>query len=242
MSIVRVEKSKNYTVMTNYHLRDKRLSLKAKGLMSYMLSLPDEWDFSIKGLSACLPEGKDAIVSGLKELETCGYLVREQVRNQGKFFKFDYTLLEKPNAGNQNAGNQNAENSNAGNPPQINTNKANTKKVNTKEVNTKAVAVDCSPKLAQAMNDFADMRKQMKKPMTGRAKELLLKKLEKLSHGDEEIKIAILEQSIVNGWLGIYELKSDSGRDAPKRGGGIEDMQEMYEDAVRAYKEMGFDG
>lgn len=100
MSIIRVEKSSNYTVMSNHHLRDKRLSLKAKGLMSYMLSLPNEWDFSVSGLSACLPEGKDAIVSAMKELEAYNYLVREQIREQGKF-KTNYTLFENPKSENR---------------------------------------------------------------------------------------------------------------------------------------------
>ena len=75
MSIIRVHKSKNFTVMSNYHLRDKNLSLKAKGLLSVMLSLPEDWDYSISGLCSILKENKTAIKSALHELQDNGYVV-----------------------------------------------------------------------------------------------------------------------------------------------------------------------
>lgn len=99
MPVIRVEKTKNYTVMSNYHLQDKRLSLKAKGMMSYMLSLPQEWDYSIKGLTACVKEGQSTVMSILKELKDTGYLV--MVRNNptketnGRI-TWDYILYEIP--------------------------------------------------------------------------------------------------------------------------------------------------
>ena len=96
MSINRSDKSKgNYTTMSNYHLRDTRLSLKAKGLLSLMLSLPDDWDFSAKGLATLCHEGKDSIESGLKELEKEGYLVRERIRlSDGRFSHIRYEIYE----------------------------------------------------------------------------------------------------------------------------------------------------
>lgn len=75
MSVIRVNKTKNYTVMSNEHLKDKRLSLKAKGLLSVMLSLPDTWDYSISGLVAICKESETAVKSTLNELKSCGYLV-----------------------------------------------------------------------------------------------------------------------------------------------------------------------
>ncbi len=91
------DKTKGYTIMSNYHLRDSRLSLKAKGLMSYMLSLPDDWDLSVSGLSAKCLEGRDCITKALKELENFGYLVRIRVRNsKGQLKNTDYNLYEKP--------------------------------------------------------------------------------------------------------------------------------------------------
>lgn len=80
MGIFRVEKVKDYTTISNYHLRDKRLSLKAKGLLTMILALPEDWNFTIRGLSAICKEGVESIGTALKELEKGGYLVRKRVR------------------------------------------------------------------------------------------------------------------------------------------------------------------
>lgn len=88
MAVIRVEKTKNHTVMANYHLRDKRLSFEAKGLMSLMLSLPDDWDHSITGLSMFGTDKIDSVRSALKELEKKGYVRAERVRdNKGGMSK-----------------------------------------------------------------------------------------------------------------------------------------------------------
>ena len=72
MAVFRVERTRDYTVMSNYHLRDKRISLKAKGLLSMMLSLPDDWNYTTRGLAKICKEGVDAIGGALRELENCG--------------------------------------------------------------------------------------------------------------------------------------------------------------------------
>ena len=97
MGVIRVEHNANYTTMSNYHLRDERLSLRAIGLMSKMLSLPEDWDYTVKGLAAIVKEGRDAVRKALMELEAAGYLVREQGRSAGgNFSANDYTLYEEP--------------------------------------------------------------------------------------------------------------------------------------------------
>ena len=97
MAVCRVEKTKNYTVMANYHLRDKRLSLKAVGLLSKMLSLPEEWDYTTRGLAAICKDGVDAIGAALKELENCGYLVRHRLRDdRGRMRDTEYVIYESP--------------------------------------------------------------------------------------------------------------------------------------------------
>ena len=97
MAIIRVPKVNNYTVMSNHHLLNPALSLKAKGLMSYMLSRPDDWDFTIDGLARLNKEGTDAIGRILRELETHGYITRNRVRNNaGKFVNMEYNILERP--------------------------------------------------------------------------------------------------------------------------------------------------
>ena len=97
MAVFRIEKNKNYTTMSNYHLRDRRLSLKAKGLLSLILSLPDGWDYSVRGLASICKESPDGIATPLKELEKFGYLFREQTRcSNGRLGKVEYVIYEQP--------------------------------------------------------------------------------------------------------------------------------------------------
>lgn len=97
MAVFRVERNRNYTVMSNYHLRDRSLSMKAKGLLSLILSLPDNWRYSIAGLAAISKEGEEGIASGLRELENAGYLTRKQLRGEhGRMGQTEYTIYEVP--------------------------------------------------------------------------------------------------------------------------------------------------
>lgn len=97
MAVFRIEKTRDYTVMSNYHLRDRSLSLKAKGLLSLMLSLPEDWDYTMKGLARICKDGIDSISGGIRELEAHGYLVRARVRGaNGQLGSIEYTILEQP--------------------------------------------------------------------------------------------------------------------------------------------------
>lgn len=97
MAVFRIEKTRDYTVMSNHHLRDMSLSLKAKGLLSLMLSLPEEWDYTMKGLARICKDGVDSISGGIRELEARGYLIRERVRGaNGQLGSIEYTILEQP--------------------------------------------------------------------------------------------------------------------------------------------------
>ena len=97
MAVFRIEKTRDYTVMANFHLRDISLSLKAKGLLSLMLSLPENWDYTTKGLAQICKDGVDSICATLKELEKAGYIQRRRVRNEmGRLTDLEYTILEKP--------------------------------------------------------------------------------------------------------------------------------------------------
>ncbi len=97
MAVCRIEKTKDYTVMANHHLRNKGLSLKAKGLLSLMLSLPEDWDYTVKGLAYICKDGIDSINGAIKELETTGYMHRQRVRNdRGQLTTTEYTIREYP--------------------------------------------------------------------------------------------------------------------------------------------------
>ena len=97
MAVFRVEKNKGYTVMSNHHLRNKELTLKAKGLLSQMLSLPENWDYTLAGLSHINKESIDAIRTAVLELEKAGYIKRSQGRDKkGKMTAITYTIYEQP--------------------------------------------------------------------------------------------------------------------------------------------------
>ena len=148
MSTFRVNKNVNYTVMSNHHLQDKRLSLKAKGLLSYMLSLPDDWDYSLKGLTTGCRDGIDSVRSAVHELEDGGYLCRSKVRDaRGRIIDYNYEVFELPQKERIEKrpapvpNSPSSENPMSGfptleNPTQQNTNKQNTNKQNTKRQST----------------------------------------------------------------------------------------------------------
>ena len=131
MAVFRVEKNRGYTVMSNHHLRNKALSLKAKGLLSQMLSLPEDWDYTLKGLSLINRESIDAIRTAVWELEKAGYIKREQGRDaKGKMSDMVYTIYEQPELDkpvlenpvleNPTSDNPTSENPVSGNPTQLN--------------------------------------------------------------------------------------------------------------------------
>ncbi|WP_302805537.1 hypothetical protein [Holdemanella biformis] len=149
MAIVRVVKSKDYTVMSNAHLHDKRLSLKAVGLLSIVLSLPDNWHYTVKGLVGSVKDGERAVNGALSELKKCGYLQVNKLypNSERSKIEYQYVFYEKTqgmqnvpleqdlqNVGLQNVGLQNVGLQNVG--AYINTNKQSTNKQNTKELNT----------------------------------------------------------------------------------------------------------
>ncbi|MDO5399038.1 MAG: DUF6017 domain-containing protein [bacterium] len=141
MSIFRVEKNSGYTVMSNHHLRNKNLSLKAKGLLSQMLSLPENWDYTLKGLAFINKESIDAIRTAVWELEKAGYITRQQGRDdKGKMTAIEYTIyeqpqtlpkLENPTTGKPILENPTSDKPTTENPIQLNKDKTNKEKLNT---------------------------------------------------------------------------------------------------------------
>ena len=152
MAVFRIEKTRDYTVMANHHLRNTKLSLKAKGLLSLMLSLPEDWDYTTKGLAKICKDGVDSICSTVNELEEHGYVIRERIRNaKGQLTDIQYTILEQPKPsqpgqgkpkqenpvlGNPVLGSPEQEEPEQGNPAQLNTKKSSNQGLNTDLSNT----------------------------------------------------------------------------------------------------------
>lgn len=229
MAVIRVNNTKGFTVMSNYHFQDKEISLKAKGLLGLMLSLPSNWDYSVNGLVAIVKENKAAVQTALKELEEHKYLKRTRVQDETGRFDYIYDIYEKPYdklpcTENRCTDIQCTEVQCTENQPQINTNKQNTNKQSTKELNTneykekniKKESVNSviaeyteNKDLQDALHDFVDMRTKARKPLTVRAMKLSLNELDKLAV-DDVTKIAIVNQSIVHTWSTFYKLQNNN--------------------------------
>lgn len=228
MSVIRTIKNENYTTMCNTHLRDKNLSLKAKGLLSMMLSLSDKWHYSVKGLEGICKESKNTINSVLNELEDNNYLVRRRRYCNGKISEWEYIIFENNenheeellHLKNEDIENEDIENEDIENRDVYKiTKELNTKELNTneyKEKNIKKESVNSviaeyteNKYLQDALHDFVDMRTKARKPLTVRAMKLSLNELDKLAV-DDVTKIAIVNQSIVHSWLTFYKLQNNN--------------------------------
>ena len=151
MAVFRVQRTSDYTVMSNYHLRDRNLTLKSKGLLSMMLSLRDDWNYTTRGLAAISREGVDAIGTALKELELAGYITRRQLRDvNGRISDTEYTIYERPQDVPPDTDSPDTENPDMVNPdtdaPYLeNPAELNTKKSNTQRSSTHLSSTDSIP-------------------------------------------------------------------------------------------------
>ena len=208
MSVVRVNKTKDYTVMSNHHFKNRKLSLKAKGLLSQMLSLPDNWDYTIAGLCTINKENETAIKSALEELKDNGYLiVNKLMPNETKSGRIEYVydIYEQP-IEKQGIENLPLEIQPVEKQGQLNTKELKTKKLNTKDIITNYTN---NVELIEALEGFNDMRKSIKKPLTERAWKIIFSKLDSIA-SDTSGKIAVLNQSIEHSWQSVYPLKENS--------------------------------
>jgi predicted transcriptional regulator len=216
MAVIRVQKTENYTVMSNHHLRNKELSLKAKGLISLMLSLPPDWDYSVAGLVAICKESHTSVRSALKELEEQNYLIRERKNSEKGYFVYEYTLYEvpEPHTGKQHAAKRDAENTHTENRSQLSKEKLNTNKLNKEEVNKESIYIEelenilkeevSNEGLQDLYLQYIEMREGMEAPLTARGLKMLIQRCERLAHMDLELQKALVEAAIINNWKNVY--------------------------------------
>lgn len=184
MSVFRVNKNSNYTVMSNNHFKEKNMSLKAMGLLSLMLSLPQDWDYSIAGLSKICNDGKDSIRSALKELEDFGYLKRTQDFDEERKFKgYVYDIYEEPlekNADFPLSENPTTENPMTENPTQLNTKELSTKELSTniKVSKKKGDAKTAKKKTKKEKNEINEQKQEYELLELKRVKETVIQKVE----------------------------------------------------------------
>ena len=228
MAVIRTIKNENYTTMCNTHLRDKNLSLKAKGLLSMMLSLPDKWHYSVKGLEGICKESKNTINSVLNELEDNNYLVRRRRYCNGKISEWEYIIFENNenhdeellHLKNEDIENEDIEIQDIENKDvykitkelstkELNTNEYKEKNIKKESVNSVIAEYTESKELQDALHGFVEMRTKARKPLTVRAMKLSLNKLNELAV-DDVTKIAIVNQSIVHTWSTFYKLQNNN--------------------------------
>ena len=174
MAVFRIDKTKDYTVMANHHLRNKALSLKAKGLLSLMLSLPEGWDYTTKGLATICKDGVDSICTTVRELEKAGYIQRRRIRDDhGRLGEIEYTILERPEEAEPSPKREKPvlenpvlEKPEQGKPEQekpveqLNTKKSNTKESKTDPSNTQSFFPSVAP-AADGPTDGREIRAEM---------------------------------------------------------------------------------
>lgn len=244
MAVIRVQKTDNYTVMSNHHLRNINMSLKAKGLMSLMLSLPTTWDYSIGGLAAICKESHTSIRSALKELEQNQYLIRERRNNEKGYFTYEYILYEIPTPHTEklhtdsvNAVNQHTEEVHTVSNRQINKEKVNKDKLNKEKVNKEKTTTTKSKikknrfssydevlnsfvkdnDLKELYKDFIEARESMEAPITRQGLKVLIERCEKLSNNNIRIQKLLLETALVNGWKNVFLPSETHKEEADKQ-------------------------
>lgn len=192
--------------MSNYHFKEKKMSLKAKGLLSLMLSLPDDWNYSISGLVTLSKDGKDSVMSALGELEEFGYLTRVRLTNsKGQFSGVEYNIYEEPQRENPNAVNptediKKAENPNAENRQQLNTNSI-------KHLLNKIYDIlntNEDDDLLWLYKDYIKMREEINAPLTETGLEKLVERAKRLSKNNIRIEKLLLETALINNWKNVY--------------------------------------
>lgn len=254
MAVIRVQKTDNYTVMSNHHLRNKEMSLKAKGLMSLMLSLPPKWDYSIGGLVAICKESHTSIRSALKELEQNQYLIRERKNNEKGYFTYEYTLYEVPEPHiekqhtdsvyieKQNTAEVDADANREINKEELNKEKLNKEKVKKDTTTTKPKSqikknrissydeiinnLVTNNDLRELYKDFIEAREGMGAPITRQGLKVLIDRCEKLSNHNVRIQKLLLETALVNGWKNVF-LPSETHQQEAKAE-AINELREFY--------------
>ena len=240
MSLFRVHKTKDFTIMSNTHFKEREMSLKAKGLLSLMLSLPDDWSYNIKGLCALSKDGKDSVMSALAELEKFGYLTRtRETDSKGRFSGVRYDIFETPQRENPIAGKQdsvmpNPDFSNAEEPRQLITNSINHLK--NKELMELEREQDedeiyeilseiSDSELRELYTDYVIQRRENGTALSPKGLRMLIVRGFRLSDSNMAVHRAIVETAIINQWQNLYAPREE---EKLGRNGYLEERKRYY--------------
>ena len=227
-TVFRVEKNRDFVVMHNKFLREKQMSLKAKGLLALCLALPENWEYSLNGLCAICKESQTSIRSALKELETFKYLKRERRKDSKGQFIYEYIIYEMPYSGFVHTDKQHTEKQHTENHLQQNKDKENIKKQNNNNKYNKILELIKSEEMRELYLAYAEMREAIKAPLTVRAMAMLIDKVERLAPMNIPQQKELLENAILNNWKSVY-LPSEK-KAAINNSDFMEQLKEMYKE------------
>lgn len=214
-TVFRVEKNREFVVMNHKFLREKEMSLKAKGLLALCLSLPEDWNYSLNGLCAICKESQTSIRSALKELEKFNYLERKRQKDDKGQFVYEYILYEVPYSGfvhtdNQHTQKQDTEKVHTENIRQQSNEKQSTDKQiidkENKEKDIEHILISSvnNDELRELYRDYIAMRSEMNAPLNARGLKMLITRCERLSKNNIKVQKLLLENSILNGWKNVF--------------------------------------
>ena len=220
-TVFRVEKNREYVVMSNKFLRNKDMSLKAKGLLALCLSLPEDWNYSLNGLVAICKESITAIRSTLKELEKFNHLKRVKKKDEKGKFIYEYVIYEvpyetDPHIENLHVDNLYTESQHVENVIQQSIEKESIKEqsinndiyiYNEHENIIKEAVSDKD--IQQLLREYVDMRKSINAPLSARGLKMLITRSVNLSNENTKIQKLMLENAIINQWKNVYRPKDE---------------------------------
>ena len=214
-TVFRVEKNREFVVMSNRFLRNKEMSLKAKGLLALCLSLPETWDYSMNGLVAICKENITAVRNALKELEKHGHLQINKLKNEKGQFSYEYVIYEIPHIENLYMDKQPVENLSIDKPIQQSIKKESIKEVSIDEEN---LYIDRELEeilhsqiedrgLLMRYRDYIEMRKSINAPLTPRGLKMLITRCINLSHNNLSVQKLMVDNATMNQWKNVYRPK-----------------------------------
>ena len=219
-TVFRVEKNREFVVMHNRFLREKRMSLKAKGLLALCLSLPEDWNYSLNGLVAICKESQTSIRSALKELEKFGHLERRRQKDKKGQFIYEYIIYETPYVGFQYTDKQytdiqDTDIQHTENVIQQSTNKQN---INLQNTNKQNLYIELNEILEESVSleplrtlyrEYIEMREAIEHPLTPRGLKMLITRCERLSNMNVRVQKLLLEKAIINQWKNVFLPKEE---------------------------------
>ena len=238
-TVFRVEKNREFVVMHNRFLREKRMSLKAKGLLALCLSLPEDWNYSLNGLVAICKESQTSIRSALKELEKFGHLERRRQKDKKGQFIYEYIIYETPYSGFVHTDKQytDVQDTEEQYTENVRQQSKDVQNINKKNINNKNLYIELNEIIDSSVTleplktlyrEYIEMRESIDSPLSPRGLKMLITRCERLSNMNVRVQKSLLEKAIINQWKNVF-LPKDEEVEAEQKI-VLNDLKSFYEE------------